>query len=455
MANAKKTAVPAKKATAKKPTASKKVASNTVPTKAVPKQQAAVTPSGGSRRLTVRMYNVGFGDAFLVKIPKKRGELRILFDCGSIQASDTGGKMSGIVQKIIQDVTDGDGVARIDVVVATHRHKDHVSGFADEAWKDVEVKEVWMPWTEHPTDPVARKIREAQSKLALSLSLGLAAVADSADATVQRERKVAEDVVANALVLSNADAMKTLHNGFSGVQERRFLPLEEPDNRGVKTDVLPGVRIHVLGPSRDPDVIRDMDPPKGESYLRLHGVEADNGGVAPAPFASEFRWERDYTVDWAFTSQDEAAIQNASNMSALGVAVALDKAVNGTSLMLILEVAGTVLLFPGDAQWGTWMSVLEDPQWRELLQRVNFYKIGHHGSHNATPRTFVRDLLPMGCCAMASTLVRTIWPNIPKKQLLTGLLDKDTEVARSDKPEEATGEAFKVVDGVIEATVPF
>lgn len=74
------------------------------------------------------------------------------------------------------------------------------------------------------------------------------------------------------------------------------------------------VGVHTLEPSRDTDVIRDMDPPKGESYLKMRD------GIAGAGKISEF-----------------------------AIAVALDKAVNGTSLMLLLDIAGTLLLFPGDA----------------------------------------------------------------------------------------------------------
>jgi len=64
--------------------------------------------------------------------------------------------MKDVVQQVINDARSAPGEpARIDVVIATHRHRDHISGFADPAWADVEVGEVWMPWTEKPDQPEA------------------------------------------------------------------------------------------------------------------------------------------------------------------------------------------------------------------------------------------------------------------------------------------------------------
>jgi beta-lactamase superfamily II metal-dependent hydrolase len=393
----------------------------------------------------VRMYNVGFGDAFLVLLPDGNNRARkVLFDCGSIAASPEGGAMAKIVERIVEDATDDDGVARIDVVVGTHRHKDHVSGFSNAAWDHVEVQEVWMPWTEHPTDAEARRIRDIQSRMALALQSAAMAAAGSQADTVRWQ-----PLVDNALMLSNDKAMRTLHGGFAGNAKRRFLPAKE--ERSFDTDAIPGVRVHVLGPSRSQDVIRDMDPPKGESFLRMKGVAASAGGVPPAPFSAEFVDERRTLQDY-INEKDRGEIRTAHALSDLAVAVALDKAVNGTSLMIILEVAGTYLLFPGDAQWGSWSIVLQDAEWRDMLERLSFYKIGHHGSHNATPVSFVKRLLPVGCCAMASTLVRTIWPEIPRKPLLTELVTKKAEVARSDEPR--AGGAFRIDRNVVEARIP-
>ena len=139
-------------------------------------------------------------------------------------------------------------------------------------------------------------------------------------------------------------------------------------------------------------------------------------------------------------------------MSDLAIAVALDKAVNGTSLMLILEVAGTFFLFPGDAQWGTWNAAMQDPEWQQMLKNVAFYKVGHHGSHNATPVDFVNDMMPDGICAMASTLTRPVWPDIPRIPLLDRLASKNVNVARSDQPTQV-GNTFVLEEGVIETRI--
>jgi beta-lactamase superfamily II metal-dependent hydrolase len=437
-----------KKTTEKKKPSSKKTASK------------KNTGAPRDRHVTIRMYNVGFGDAFLALLPDGDGQRRILFDCGSIEAAP-GLAMSSVVDRIISDVTDPNGVPSIDVVVATHRHKDHVSGFGLEAWDRVQVKEVWMPWTEDRADEEARRIRDVQSRLAVALTNRLAALSAEPDEELSRYK----DIVANSLWLTNDRAMETLHYGFSGNPKRRFLSAKPGGDhtskteksgcvRTLETDALPGVKVHILGPSRNPDIIRDMNPPKGESYLRVCGTPDANTGLPPAPFPARFRLE-DYEGAGTLVEGDMEKIERAGAMSDPAIAVALDQAVNGTSLMLMLEISGAFLLFPGDAQWGTWKAVMEDPEWREMLRRVKFYKIGHHGSHNATPIDFVEKMIPDdGICAMASTLTRRIWPEIPKEELLTGLAAKHASIARSDQPKKV-GKVFRVDEGVIEAHIPY
>jgi beta-lactamase superfamily II metal-dependent hydrolase len=409
-----------------------------------------------SNVLTIRMYNVGFGDCFLVKIPNGAKTLKMLFDCGSIKAGPR--PMPDVVKDVVAEVTDPDGTPRIDVVVATHRHKDHVSGFASPLWKTVEVKEVWLPWTEDPDDPNARKIRNLQSKLAALLAVNTEKAraqltAASSAALVTRLEAIA-DITANAL--TNEQEMHTLHEGFSGDATRRFLPTDKPAEAIFRTPALPGVLVHILGPSREPDVIRDMNPPAGQSYLQLYEAQGDSSSSVPDPFREDWWPEIEPPQTGPLlTPEDRIRIRNISSGSDFNVAVALDAAVNGTSLMIMLRVGEQCLLFPGDAQWGTWQAALANTSWNQLLQKTTFYKIGHHGSHNATPVEFVEKTVGKDFCAMASTHHVKQWPSIPKEELLTAIAAKTTKVARSDRADDAPSNAFHVVaDRYIETQIP-
>ena len=71
----------------------------------------------------------------------------------------------------------------------------------------------------------------------------------------------------------------------------------------------------------------------------------------------------------------------------LSIVRALDKVLNNTSLILLFEVNGRKLLFPSDAQIENWSYALSKQEVRRLLSTVDVYKVGHHGSRNATPKT--------------------------------------------------------------------
>lgn len=398
----------------------------------------------------VRMYDVGFGDAFLLMLPTSAGEKKVLIDCGTLAQGNR--PISQVAQALVAELRGTDGRPRIDVVIATHRHRDHVSGFADPVWGQVEVKEVWMPWTEHPTDPEACFIRETQSRLAAQLDQDLATLVPAGLANGPVLSLLAQNA------LTNETAMYTLHNGFRRPPKpkMRFLPTKSLD-RTLETDVLPGIMVHVLGPSRDKNVIRDLNPPVGESYLRL----AETGGSgpgAPAPFdpdwslaPPEFAKEYEHLAPATDVLQQ---IKRFSQELAQAVTVSLDAAVNGTSLVLVFQVGCTCLLFPGDAQWGTWQMALADPGWRSLLKQTTFYKVAHHGSHNGTPPEFVDKLLPDTAWAMLSVKSTALWESIPKKTLVAALRNRCSRLVRSDETATPLPDGVTAHDGFTELRIP-
>jgi beta-lactamase superfamily II metal-dependent hydrolase len=396
--------------------------------------------------VTVSMYNVGFGDCFLIRFPGQNRERLVLVDCGSIKQGIVGAT-DVVVQQLIEDVT-VDGLPRIDVIVVTHRHRDHVSGFASDLWRDVEVGEVWFPWTENPDDDEARELLDEMSSFAAALAaerVGLDGALGS-----DAERELLDHVLENTLGLSNEKAMNTLHRGFKGGvhgAKRRFL---DRSTDVLACELLPDVSVHVLGPSRDRDVIRDMNPPSAESFIRAAaGGAGDHGDGDVLPFRP---------VEPLIGEPSDAVkdlLHRISRESALMGAVALEQAVNNTSLMLAFEVGDAVLLFPGDAQWGTWKLNLEDSRRKELLERTTFYKVGHHGSHNATPVSFVEDVLgthnasPSGVWAAASVTPHGRFTEIPKPGLVTGLRARvmaPERVVRSDEPPASVPQGMKVLN---------
>ncbi len=119
--------------------------------------------------------------------------------------------------------------------------------------------------------------------------------------------------------------------------------------------------------------------------------------------------------------------------------------INSTSLVLVLEIGKARLLFPGDAEWGTWKRILDDDAARTLLKSCTFLKVGHHGSHNATAKTLVEKVLPSGIPAMLPTQEGPgkYRNNIPLKDLLDALELRGITCIRSDRGDEDLPEGFE------------
>src|SRR3982750_2039003 len=98
------------------------------------------------KHVRVRMYRQGLGDCFLLTFPSTSGDpFRMLIDCGVVLGTPDA---TTSMTKVMQDVAAETG-GNIDLLVVTHEHWDHVSGFnqAQSEWNNIQVKKVWLAWT--------------------------------------------------------------------------------------------------------------------------------------------------------------------------------------------------------------------------------------------------------------------------------------------------------------------
>lgn len=357
--------------------------------------------------LRVRMYRVGFGDCFLLSLPDANGHRHVLIDCG-VHAKGDIKTMPAIVKDIRAETND-----KLDLVVVTHAHQDHISGFGTQEaeWAKVTVNEIWMPWTEDPTDAQAVALRTKQLTIASKLHAHLSVEKKLDEAT----DSILENFVGFNLA-KNADSMRVARGGFRGPQKLRYLGA---GRRLRKAAGIEGFDVQVMSPSRDESVLKKMDPPVGQRWLRLTGDSDLADRMQPFNGAAANRASFARAGGEALRRKEEAQLRD-TVIADNSLALMLDDVLNNTSLVLLMRYRGCALLFPGDAQWGNWSTWLLKSGADAVLGEVTFFKVGHHGSHNSTPSSIVPKLTHPDLAAMISTQ-SSPFPSIPKAEMVTSL----------------------------------
>jgi hypothetical protein len=387
--------------------------------------------------VTGRFYCQGIGDCHLLSFPKPDGGVfRVLIDCGiHTSIPDGAKKIDAIVDDIIAS-TGPDNI--IDVVVGTHEHWDHNSGFLTSAGKfaKLNVKEVWLAWTEDPKDAQAKRLDKFKGQALTALQDGQRRLSHAAAGVSDPRRR------SNLLSLANGiEGLLGFNFGLKGERSRSardavvaLAPdnvryLEPADDPIVKPE-MPNLRIYVLGPPRDEKLLGIR-----ERASEMYGVEAvgwpealamasalaaDTGEAEGDTFVTPFEPELGFRLSdilerstqpcppagepsevaflrrrYSAAAEDWRRIDHDWLSIGADLALQLDDRTNNTSLVLAFEFVdtGRVLLFAADAQIGNWLS-WQHVKWTvagknvtgpDLLARTVFYKVGHHGSHNATP----------------------------------------------------------------------
>lgn len=142
-------------------------------------EKVVVKRSEGSTidSIKVRMYCHGFGDCFLLTfLSNDQPVYRMVIDCGMLTGN------SDTLRAAIENINKDTG-GKVDVVIQTHEHKDHISGFnlkyskgpkkGELMWDDIDVDNVWLAWTEAHNDDFANKLRDKKKKKTQALAKAL------------------------------------------------------------------------------------------------------------------------------------------------------------------------------------------------------------------------------------------------------------------------------------------
>jgi len=371
-------------------------------------------PNLKPNKVEIYAFNVGFGDCTLVKFiyPGNDRDRHILVDFGSKVGPE--GKPSNFMTKVakqIQEICDG----KLDVIVGTHRHQDHISGFGTRSngkgpgdyIAQCEPDLILQPWTEHPEiEEDATGKYNSSSNLAFvdahnsmdTFARSLTKFANSDDQMhgfKLREKRTIAFIGENAV--SNLNAIKNLHKMSEG-QTAQGLPKAQYLCFGDTLDlseILPGVEIDVLGPPTT-----DQKEASGEGHI---SHSAENWLLGSRRLSSAMKADESEAL---FEDAGELPIwarwgakrlSKYKRQDLLDIVTRLDDHLNNTSLILLFTLGDKSLLFPGDAEVENWSYALKQDGVKDKIKSVDLYKVGHHGSRNATPKESLWPLFENRC----------------------------------------------------------
>jgi|SRR5271166_850076 len=493
-----------------------------------PRSGKARTTRNG-REARVRMYRHGLGDCFLVTFPRGDGTpFTILIDCGLILGTPNAeALMKPVVDDILATTRDPKtGKSHLQVLVITHEHWDHLSGFVQfqEQFDKVEIDQVWLAWTEDPHDAIAQRLRQERQQRLAALWLGFNGLKQRLAATGRRAEKdpaqQEADRAAQVLSFFGIDPVKDAPpagltfgtvpafglsktgDAMQWARQKTARPRFCRPGDVIELEGTGGIRAYVLGPptdlaqlhkdrhSRDGQetygLAETMPAESERSFFAAALSTPEDGRVAPnadrvLPFDAKFRIDPKQAKNFDFfrehyfgSGEDDVEacrrIEGEWVAQSAELALKLDSDTNNTSLVLAFELPDRrVFLFPADAQVGNWESwhadsrgnkrvwevgarsvqidgrvITEDARHvtaEELLNRTVFYKVSHHGSHNATLRQKGLEMM-IDANLVALVPVDTYvahemkhWKQMPFVPLLSRLADLTRDrVVLADQP---------------------
>lgn len=332
-------------------------------------------------QLLIRSYNVGCGDCIYIRIPGGDQGFHILLDCGT-KSGAAPLEVAVNQMKTMLPVTAA-GKRRLDLMVATHRHEDHIKGFDPDWFTDVDVRNIWLSAVLDPTHSQSDGVNNLHA-------LATRAMRQLRDSGQALSPEI--ELLASLYSVSNEAADQMLMETLP--QRHGISPRFMRAGDAHQLTLPPDTAIHVLAPEDnidgyylgDDDALANglqaLAAAGGKRQRAAAGAGAGASASAPGPQPANI------------SATDFATLRSRMLSGGLAFAAKDTSIQNNLSVVLLIEWKGHRLLFVGDAEWegefklgkhnGSW-NVMWEKHRARLGQPLDFLKIGHHGSINATP----------------------------------------------------------------------
>jgi beta-lactamase superfamily II metal-dependent hydrolase len=356
--------------------------------------------------ITLRAYNVLFGDALLVSWDEDDGVHHAWVDFGNFHND-----ANAVFEKVYSDVLKRTG-GRIDLLVITHRHLDHMEGFYSlrKRFKaDFTIERLWYahvsPSLDHVFEIAERSLR---GMLPASIPDG--------DSDIGRVFRNNFGAKGDKIRQQMAAILKEIGVPASRVFKiHRDLDLKQARPPGVKK-----LGIEVFGPEKNSN--RYLQPLAHALQMRGIAISAVSGrsrGTTENPFAGAraVPFRKSPLAGLADLARLRRQLQNGG----LNVLAAVDTTRNNTSIVMRLTHGSAQLLLVGDAEEMSWEIMRKNG----ASLKADVIKVGHHGSINASPDWSFTAVMPTRLAGNAAVISTdherfTGENEVPKDTVLNG-----------------------------------
>jgi beta-lactamase superfamily II metal-dependent hydrolase len=379
--------------------------------------------------ITVRAYNVLFGDCLLVSWDEADGKHHAWVDFGNFH-NDKNAVFTTVYEDVLRR-TKGE----LDLVVVTHRHLDHMEGFYTLRKRFAQEFSVDRLWYAHVTRATDHLFELADREMRQLMPAGSLA----GEGTIGR-------IYHNNHYLGTADRMNEILADFPAQSTHdiyRGKSLTKATPSGMKR-----LKIAVLAPEQDSKVYLD----------ELHeGLAARSALHRYFGTAAKGRRARDEAIFSAPTDgadsplaslADFARLRRKLRSTGLEVLAAVDRTRNNTSIVMRWTYENVKILLTGDAELRSWDIMRQ----HKADFACRLVKVGHHGSINASPDWSYAEVLPkrldQNAVIISTDETRFTGENeVPKAEVLDGWksrLTKPKRMLRTDAASVQPGQSVAV-----------